>query len=109
MSNGTSTVALPFVIRHSTFQIVTALEAANQLKAKFGDLVSEPVEFRGEITQEVADAEKIVEVCGLRDERSTCWLELSNKVDDHWDKERHDGEHCVGDEFKRKHHPVFPH
>lgn len=41
---------------------MTALEAAQQLKAKFGDLVSEPVEFRGEITLKVADAEKIAEV-----------------------------------------------
>jgi len=42
---------------------VTALEAANNIKAKFGDLISEPMEFRGEISLKVADAEKIVEVC----------------------------------------------
>ena len=39
------------------------LDLANQLKAKFGDLISEPVEFRGEVTLKIADAEKIVEVC----------------------------------------------
>ena len=42
---------------------MTSLEAAKKLKAKFGDLISEPAEFRGEITIQVADAEKIVEVC----------------------------------------------
>jgi len=42
---------------------VTALEFANKIKAKFGDLISEPVEFRGEISIQLADAEKIFEVC----------------------------------------------
>jgi len=42
---------------------VLNLDLANQLKAKFGDLISEPVEFRGEVTLKIADAEKIVEVC----------------------------------------------
>ena len=42
---------------------MTALEAANQLKAKFGDLVSEPAEFRGEISLKISDAEKIFDVC----------------------------------------------
>lgn len=39
------------------------LESANQLRAQFGDLISEPVEFRGEATIKLSDAEKIVEVC----------------------------------------------
>ena len=38
---------------------------ANQLKAKFGDLISEPAEFRGEITVNLTDAEQIAEVCGF--------------------------------------------
>jgi NADH-quinone oxidoreductase subunit C len=42
---------------------VSALAYANQLKAKFGDIVSEPVEFRGEITLKISDAEQIFEVC----------------------------------------------
>jgi NADH-quinone oxidoreductase subunit C len=42
---------------------VTALELANQLRAKFGDLLSDPAEFRGEVTLTLADAERIVEVC----------------------------------------------
>jgi len=42
---------------------VTALEPANQLKARFGDLISEPSEFHAEITVKLADAERIAEVC----------------------------------------------
>src|SRR6266581_4401871 len=41
----------------------TALELASQLKAKFGDLISEPVEFRQEITLKLSDAARIPEVC----------------------------------------------
>jgi NADH-quinone oxidoreductase subunit C len=44
---------------------VSNLDSANQLKAKFGDLISEPAEFRGEVTVKLSDAEKIVEVCGF--------------------------------------------
>ncbi len=33
------------------------------MKEKFGDLISEPTEFRGEISVKVADAEQIVAVC----------------------------------------------
>ena len=42
---------------------MTALESAQKIKAKFGDLISAPSEFRGEVTLRIADAEKIVEVC----------------------------------------------
>ena len=44
---------------------MTALESAKQLKAKFGDILSEPTEFRGEISLSLADAEKIFEVAGF--------------------------------------------
>ncbi len=44
---------------------MAALDLAQQLKAKFGDLLSEPVEFRGEITLLVADAERIADVCAF--------------------------------------------
>ena len=40
-----------------------ALDFAQQLKAKFGDALSGPLEFRGEITLELADPERIAEVC----------------------------------------------
>ena len=42
---------------------MTALEYAKQIKAKFGDLVSEPTEFHGEVTLQISDAEKIFAVC----------------------------------------------
>ena len=45
------------------FEKVTALEAAKKFKAKFGDLISEPLEFRSETSVQLADAVKIVEVC----------------------------------------------
>jgi NADH-quinone oxidoreductase subunit C len=42
---------------------MTALELGQNLKAQFGDLLSEPAEFRGEITLRLADAERIAPVC----------------------------------------------
>src|ERR1051325_7443879 len=42
---------------------VSAIESARKLRASFGELISEPTEFRNEITVKVADAEKIAEVC----------------------------------------------
>ena len=42
---------------------MSALESAQKIKAKFGDLISEPAEFRGEITLKIADAEQIAAVC----------------------------------------------
>jgi NADH-quinone oxidoreductase subunit C len=42
---------------------VSSLDLAKQLTAKFGNLLSEPAEFRGEITIQLADAERIAEVC----------------------------------------------
>jgi len=44
---------------------MNALDLAKQLKAKFGDLISEPTEFRGEVAVRVADSERIVEVCAF--------------------------------------------
>lgn len=44
---------------------MTALELAQSLKAKFGDVVSEPAEFRGELTMKVEDAERLPEICAL--------------------------------------------
>lgn len=42
---------------------MTALEAANSLKASFGELISEPQEFRGEVSVRVTDSDRIAEVC----------------------------------------------
>ena len=44
---------------------MSAFESAQKLKAQFGDLISEPTEFRGEWTVKLADAEKIAEVCAF--------------------------------------------
>src|SRR5260221_9258716 len=43
----------------------TALELAQRLKARFPELISEPEEFRGEITLKVAEAERMPEVCAF--------------------------------------------
>ena len=48
--------------------MTTAAVCAQQLKDKFGDLISEPTEFRGEITVNVADAEQIAVVCAFAKE-----------------------------------------
>ena len=42
---------------------MSALDFANQLKARFGELLSEPAEFRAEVTLRATDAERITEVC----------------------------------------------
>jgi NADH-quinone oxidoreductase subunit C len=44
---------------------MTALELAQKLKARFGDLLAEPAEFRGEFTLKLADAARIAEVCSF--------------------------------------------
>ena len=42
---------------------MTSPDQAKKLKEKFGDLISEPAEFRGEIAVKISDAEKITDVC----------------------------------------------
>ncbi len=42
---------------------MTARELAARLRARFGEVISEPVEFRGELTVTLADAERVAEVC----------------------------------------------
>jgi NADH-quinone oxidoreductase subunit C len=44
---------------------MAAIDLAQQLKSRFGDLISAPGEFRGEITVTLADAEQITEVCAF--------------------------------------------
>ena len=43
--------------------MTSAAEFAQQLKDEFGKLISEPTEFRGEISVNIADASRITEVC----------------------------------------------
>lgn len=42
---------------------MTARDLAERLRRRFGALISEPAEFRGEITVTLADAERVAEVC----------------------------------------------
>jgi NADH-quinone oxidoreductase subunit C len=43
--------------------VATAIELAKKLKARFPDLISEPAEFRGELTLKVSDVGEIVAIC----------------------------------------------
>jgi len=47
---------------------VSALDLANQLKAQFSEVLTGPVEFRGEATLKLADAARIAEVCAFAKE-----------------------------------------
>ena len=40
-------------------------EPAEKLRTQFGDLVSAPAEFRGEITVTIADAERVADICAF--------------------------------------------
>ncbi len=42
---------------------MNARDLANRLRARFGELVSEPTEFRGEWTVRLNEAERVVDVC----------------------------------------------
>ena len=44
---------------------MSAIDLAKQLKARFGDLISEPMDFRGELSVKLSNAERIVEVCSF--------------------------------------------
>src|SRR3989442_6113576 len=44
---------------------MSAMDLARNLKEQFGELVSEPAEFRGEITVKIGDAERIADVCAF--------------------------------------------
>jgi NADH-quinone oxidoreductase subunit C len=66
-----------------------ALELAQQLKARFDDLISEPNEFRGEITVKVADAERIADICASAKKESGCdYLVDISSVDNYGDDPR---------------------
>ena len=45
--------------------MTTAADFAQQLKEQFGELICEPTEFRGEISVNVAEADRIAEVCAF--------------------------------------------
>jgi NADH-quinone oxidoreductase subunit C len=52
----------------------TALELAHRLRESFGDAISAPTEFRGEVTLTVVDPSRIAEVC--REAKSGCGFDL---------------------------------
>jgi NADH-quinone oxidoreductase subunit C len=68
---------------------MSALEFAQQIKAKFGELISAPVEFRGEVTVTLADAERIAEVCAFaKTELGFDYLVDISSVDNYGDDPR---------------------
>lgn len=68
---------------------MSALEAARKLKEQFGDLISEPAEFRGELTLNIGDAEKITEICTFaKQELGFDYLVDISSVDNYGDDPR---------------------
>jgi NADH-quinone oxidoreductase subunit C len=68
---------------------MTALDLAKKLQAQFGDLLPERMEFRGELSLKVADAERIVEVCAYaKKELGFDYLVDVSSVDDHGEDPR---------------------
>lgn len=47
-------------------------DLAQRLKAQFGDLITELIEFRGEVTVQMAEAERISEVCAFAKRDLAC-------------------------------------
>ena len=68
---------------------MSPLESAQKIKAKFGDIISEPAEFRGEITVKLADAEQITAVCEFaKNEMGFNYLVDISSVDNYGDDPR---------------------
>jgi NADH-quinone oxidoreductase subunit C len=73
----------------SKAQAAKSMEFAAQLRAKFGELISGPSEFRGEVSVRVGDAEKIAEVCGFaKKEMGFDYLVDISSVDNYGDDPR---------------------
>jgi NADH-quinone oxidoreductase subunit C len=68
---------------------MTAQETAVQLTSRFGDLLTAPVEFRGEVTLKVLDAGQIREVCEFaRQQLGFDYLVDISSVDNYGDDPR---------------------
>ena len=68
---------------------MTALESVQKLTAQFGEIVSAPKEFRGEITVQITDAEKIADVCSFaKQELCFDYLVDISSVDNYGDDPR---------------------
>jgi len=69
--------------------LMTAADKADVLREKFGELVSEPAEFRGEITVVVADVQRMAEVCEFaKSELGFNYLVDLSSVDNYGDDPR---------------------
>jgi len=67
----------------------TALDLAERLRGNFGDLISEPAQFRGEVTLRVTDPDRIADVCRFaRDELGFDFLLDLCTVDNYGDDPR---------------------
>ena len=68
---------------------MAAIDLAKKLAKQFGDLISEPAEFRGEITVVVGDASRIAEVCEFaKQELGFDYLVDLSSVDNYGDDPR---------------------
>ena len=68
---------------------MSALDLANQLKAQFSEVLTGPVEFRGEATLKLADAARITEVCAFAKESLSYDLLLDiSSIDNHGEDPR---------------------
>ncbi len=68
---------------------MTALDLANQLRARFAGAFLEPAEFRDEITLTLLEAERITEVCSYaKDELGFDYLLDISSVDNYGDEPR---------------------
>jgi NADH-quinone oxidoreductase subunit C len=65
------------------------LEAAGKLKARFGDFVSEPFDFRGEITLKISDVEQVPAICSFaRNDLAFDYLVDITSIDNYGDDPR---------------------
>jgi len=68
---------------------MTAAEIVNQIKSAFGELLSGPAEFRGELTLVLADAERVAVVCArLKSEFGFDYLVDVSSVDNYGEDPR---------------------
>ena len=68
---------------------MTPQEQANRLRAQFSDLLSEPSEFRGELTLKLNDANRIADVCAFaRETLGFDYLVDISSVDNYGDDPR---------------------
>jgi NADH-quinone oxidoreductase subunit C len=68
---------------------VSSIDLAKQLKTRFTDIISDPQEFRNEITVKLSDPERIAEVCAfLKTELGFDYLTDVSSIDNYGDDPR---------------------